>query len=536
MVLLLPPVGYNSRKIHRIRWRLLTNRCFIGGDFNVIVSLDECGGDSGGFMADSKVFSDLITRRELIDMGFFGSKFTWGWGPAEAPIAFKRLDRFLMNIPARLRWDEAVVRHLPISLRFDRIITLFSSRLCRTRPLLPTTVLSVMWLTHPEFVELINSNWLMGDSVTIALAILKEVLCRWNKDTYGNLHFKKNKLLKRIQGIDNALNLGGPDRLLSLQHKLIAELENILLQKEIFWFQKPVAIGLIVGIITPRFSIRILALKDSSDSLVTERMQLKDMVVGYFAYLYMLPMSETFPVQLITVGVSPITNADLLHIVRPVTDDKIWSSVRRMQAYKAPGVDGFQPVFYHNCWDTVRESVNETIIHLTGKVANSEYVSQFRLISLCNVMYKMITKILALRLQPLMSNLVGPMQSSFIPGRFITDNIIVVQELVHSMKRKTGRKGWMLLKLDLEKTYDRIIWDFIEDTLPSESQMTIIMDLLDRFCMASGQRVSNSKSTIFVSANVDQNVSGMTVSTDMGSYLGMPFCKNVSIKIRSRIY
>ena len=64
-----------------------------------------------------------------------------------------------------------------------------------------------------------------------------------------------------------------------------------------------------------------------------------------------------------------------------------------------------------------------------------------------------------------MPKLIGPAQASFIPGRVSTDNIIVVQEAVHSMRRKKGRKGWMLLKLDLEKAYDRIRWDFLEDTL-----------------------------------------------------------------------
>ncbi|AEE84338.1 putative protein [Arabidopsis thaliana] len=71
------------------------------------------------------------------------------------------------------------------------------------------------------------------------------------------------------------------------------------------------------------------------------------------------------------------------------------------------------------------------------------------------------------RLKPLMTNLIGPAQASFIPGRVSTDNIVFVQEAVHSMRRKKGVKGWMLLKLDLEKAYDRIRWDYLEDTLIS---------------------------------------------------------------------
>ena len=66
---------------------------------------------------------------------------------------------------------------------------------------------------------------------------------------------------------------------------------------------------------------------------------------------------------------------------------------------------------------------------------------QFRPISLCNVLLKIITKTMVLRLKEVMNKLIRPAQSSFIPGRLSTDNILVVQEAVHSMRRKKGRKG-----------------------------------------------------------------------------------------------
>lgn len=102
---------------------------------------------------------------------------------------------------------------------------------------------------------------------------------------------------------------------------------------------------------------------------------------------------------------------------------------------------------------------------LIPKVLKPEKIMQFRPISLCNVLFKTITKAMVMRLKTLMSKLIGPAQASFIPGRLSTDNIVIVQEAVHSMRRKKGKKGWMLLKLDLEKAYDCIRWDFLEDTL-----------------------------------------------------------------------
>ena len=102
---------------------------------------------------------------------------------------------------------------------------------------------------------------------------------------------------------------------------------------------------------------------------------------------------------------------------------------------------------------------------LIPKVNKPESITQFRLISLCNALFKIITKAMVGRLKGVMKKLIGPAQSSFIPDRLSADNIVVVQEDVHSMRRKKGRKGWMLLKLDLEKAYDRLRWDFLEDTL-----------------------------------------------------------------------
>jgi len=98
-------------------------------------------------------------------------------------------------------------------------------------------------------------------------------------------------------------------------------------------------------------------------------------------------------------------------------------------------------------------------------VPNAEKITQFRPIGLCNVVYKLITKCIVNRLKGVLPDMISPVQSSFVPGRQITDNVIIMQEVLHSMRRKTGAMGLMAIKLDLEKAYDRLRWDFLHSTL-----------------------------------------------------------------------
>ncbi|XP_039044399.1 uncharacterized protein LOC120183869 [Hibiscus syriacus] len=105
------------------------------------------------------------------------------------------------------------------------------------------------------------------------------------------------------------------------------------------------------------------------------------------------------------------------------------------------------------------------ILVLIPKVATLENFTQFRPISLCTVLFKVISKVIVNRLKPFLPKWVMENQTSFVLGRNISINIIITQDVIHSMKRKQGCSEWMVIKLDLEKAYDRLEWAFIEDTL-----------------------------------------------------------------------
>jgi len=149
-----------------------------------------------------------------------------------------------------------------------------------------------------------------------------------------------------------------------------------------------------------------------------------------------------------------------------------------MNPYKAPGPDGFEASFYQQHWTILKEQLyaaikdffglgkllkefNHAFITLIPKVDNSETTSQFRPISLCNTFYKFVAKILVNPLRLLLERIIHPTQSAFVPQRAIHDNILRAHEVINKFYHMKGKKGYVAVKLDMEKAYDRLEWDFL---------------------------------------------------------------------------
>ena len=124
---------------------------------------------------------------------------------------------------------------------------------------------------------------------------------------------------------------------------------------------------------------------------------------------------------------------------------------------KAPGLDGMNALFYKKFWHIVGDSVvlavldflnngnmlaeiNHTNIVLIPKVQNPERMSEFRPISLCNVIYKIISKVLANKLKQVLPQIISSTQSAFVPRQLITDNVLVAYETLHTMHAKKRGK------------------------------------------------------------------------------------------------
>ena len=177
--------------------------------------------------------------------------------------------------------------------------------------------------------------------------------------------------------------------------------------------------------------------------------------------------------------ISKEENRDL---IKEVTEEEILAALSQMSSLKAPSPDGLQASFYQKYWKIVGKSVckmvraffhnghllkeiNRTFITLIPKLESPEASHHYRPINLCNVSYKIIAKILANRIKPLLNKIISPLQGAFAPGRLINDNIMLAHEIMHSFKKKKGKTGYMVVKLDMEKAYDRLEWEFIKAIL-----------------------------------------------------------------------
>ncbi|KAK6143157.1 hypothetical protein DH2020_023505 [Rehmannia glutinosa] len=209
--------------------------------------------------------------------------------------------------------------------------------------------------------------------------------------------------------------------------------------------------------------------------------ELSKAFVNYFKNLFGTSF-QTSPVDLQTLQTGLCIDEDDFRLLsNPVTPQTIKMALFDIEDERSPGPDGFSSGFFKKSWDVVGNDVvvavseffdsskllrqiNHTAIALIPKTDHSPTVADFRLIACCNVVYKVITKILASKLESVVPKLIDPAQSAFISGRNITDNIFLAQEIIRNYAR-VRISPRCAIKVDLKKAYDTISWSFLEQVL-----------------------------------------------------------------------
>ena len=156
-----------------------------------------------------------------------------------------------------------------------------------------------------------------------------------------------------------------------------------------------------------------------------------------------------------------VTNRMNEVLLQDFREAEVEKDLKQMHPLKAPGPDGMPPLFFQHYWPTVNSVViqividflnhgvappkfHETHIVLIPKTKNPSRVTDYRPISLCNMAYKIASKVAANRMKVVLKDIVCENQSAFVSERLITDNVLVAHELMdHINKKRKGKDGEM---------------------------------------------------------------------------------------------
>ena len=170
-------------------------------------------------------------------------------------------------------------------------------------------------------------------------------------------------------------------------------------------------------------------------------------------------------------------------LISTYTREEVEATLKQMHPTKAPRPDGMFAIFFQKYWDVVGNDItcmllnvlnsnmsiadiNRTNITLIPKINSPSKMSDFRPISLSNVVYKLVSKVIANHLKNIIPQIISENQSVFHSERLITDNVLVTFELMHCLEHKNeGKENFMAVRLDMSKAYDCVEWGFIEKAM-----------------------------------------------------------------------
>ncbi|CAM8882279.1 unnamed protein product [Rhodiola kirilowii] len=465
----------------------------IFGDFNEVCFGWEVRGTRIRGEWQMKSFREALFDCGLTDLGFKGSPFTFSNKRRGAMEVKARLDRVLANADWRDAFPFAQVTHITTctSDHYSLLIDLLtSSRKHKSR----SFKFEPMWLRQKDFGDVVKEAWQNsgGDSqsLTSRLQQCGEYLKRWNGKVFGPVKTKMRNLKDQLEVIRMKPR---EESVVKEEEYLVSQLKEWRLREEIYWRQRSREEWLKEGDRNTKFfhakashrrKINSLeGIKDSSGRWLKEEKEIAEQVRSYFGGLFESSIK----------GRNIDWNQRLLDVQRrvpvgsemalcgTVTELEVKAALFQMYPTKAPGPDGFSAIFFQKHWhllkDTItrrismvinagkfEEGMNETLIVLIPKCKRPSRLEEYRPISLCNVTAKIVTKILANRLKTVLPLIISDSQSAFIPGKQISDNILLAHEVLHYIKsRRKQKKGYFSLKIDMSKAYDRVEWGFLEE-------------------------------------------------------------------------
>jgi hypothetical protein len=429
-------------------------------------------------------FSDWIENLQLVDLPLVGGRYTWS--NSSTPPSMSRLDRALISSD----WEE----HFP-----DVQLKLLSRPVSDHYPIMVETggmargkssfKFENIWLKETDFVARVQGWWssyVFTGTPSFVLAsklkALKEDLRHWNKETFGDVHYRKNYQMGEVLRLDVKEGLDGlSDEELLLREEHKCEAVRLAHLEETSWHQKSRVLWLQEGDDNTKFFHR-MANSNRRRNYVNglemdrvfyeEKEEVKQQIVQFYSSLY----QENEPWRPVIDGLpfASIGAAARAHLERPFELEEVVQVLKDVQGDKAPGPDGYTMAFFQKCWSVLEKdvmdffgevhtyckfekSLNTTFLSLIPKKVDAINIRDFHPISLIGSIYKLLSKVLANRLKLVLDKVISESQNSFVGGRQILDSVLIANECLDS-RLKSGVAG-LICKLDIEKVYDHVNWE-----------------------------------------------------------------------------
>ncbi|GKB64760.1 RNA-directed DNA polymerase, eukaryota, reverse transcriptase zinc-binding domain protein [Tanacetum coccineum] len=444
-----------------------------------------------GLLYDMIDFQECIEQIEIEDLKSCGIHFTWikSRQNPESGI-LKKIDRVMGNNNFMGTFCNSTAHFLPhLSSDHCHAVLIMPKVLSRKKRAFKFTNYVA---DKPEFLEIVEKEWNIETSGCKMYKLVQKLKAM--KFHMKNLNWKHGNLYEIVESwkvkLKNVQMQVDKDphnvALKTEEARTLKEYMIAMQDEEKFLYQKAKITWMSDGDRNSRFFHEVIKgriHKNRIDMVCNEKGERFEgkSVADQFVSHFLGKAMQVNPFVPNSLNLKKVSMEDAASMVKPVTNEEIKCALFDICDSKAPRPDGYTSKFYKKAWSIVGDDVcsavkefflkgkmlgeiNATLITLVPKLSTPMKVSDYRPITCCNVLYKIINKILTNRIKSALCKIVSPCQSAFIPGRQITDNILLTQELLRGYNWKNGPKR-VAMKIDIQKAYDTVNRDFLEEVL-----------------------------------------------------------------------
>ncbi|CAA7020161.1 unnamed protein product [Microthlaspi erraticum] len=421
---------------------------FLTGDCNEILANTEKQGGPRRSEASFGDFREFLSKNDLYDIQHTGNSLSWR-GTRNTHLIHSRLDRALSNSA----WTEVYPTGRSIYLPFEAsdhrpIITFFEPVLQKKRGLFRY---DRRMKSNEIIKKLVAKAWKHNPEATVEQRIsrCRKEIAMWNRQYHQN---SKRAIEEKKQQLEEAMSarIADENRIQSINALLRAAYK----EEESYWKQRSRHIWLALGdknsgyfhaATRDRKRINsITMLEDESGNTWYEENQIVGVISKYYSELF--TSHERDRATMVNTILEPrVSDEENKTLTAEPTKEEVKNALFAIHPDKAPGPDGFSASLFQSNWEVVGdaittevkaffmtgelpEGINDTHIRLIPKITSPIGVADYRPIALCNVYYKIISKMLTLRLKPILNGLIAENQSAFVPGRAISDNVLITHK------------------------------------------------------------------------------------------------------------